>query len=71
MATILADDLNQSNKSYFWNPPELTPSTIIHSPRTSLNHIQQIEVTEFSKDKTHAVILNQGTSLRSMYICLD
>ena len=60
MATVLADDLNQSNKSYFWSTPVRTPSNSIHSPRASLNGIQQIEVIEFSKDKTHAEIVNQG-----------
>ena len=60
MATILADDLNQSNKSCFWNTPVRTPSNSIHSPRASLNDVKQIEVIEFSTDKTHAQIVNQG-----------
>ena len=63
MAKLL-DDLNQSNKSYCWNTPVLTPSnSLIFTPEhepNNLKNVEQIEIIEFSKDKLHADKVNQG-----------
>ena len=62
MAKLLAD--NQSNKSYCWNSPVLTPShSLIFTPEhepNNLENVQQIEIIELSKDKLHADKVNQG-----------
>ena len=62
MAKLLAEDL--SNKSYCWNTPVVTPSNSLcftpeHEPK-NLKNVQQIEIIEFTKDKPHADVVNQG-----------